>query len=198
MHAPCAVVAYAKGGPLARVWRNVTEGTYGASWREFCASVAALPMGQVWRHNQAGDLPGDRHDVDAEALAALTTANRGRRGFTFTHYDVLANLANRAAVAAANVAGFVVNLSANNLTHADALAALQIAPVAVVLPAETAPRADVRTPDGRRVVVCPATYLDKVSCETCQLCARASRKTIVGFPAHGAAKRLAETEAATA
>lgn len=41
---------------------------------------------------------------------------------------------NRAAVAAANAAGFTVNLSGNNVAHADALAALAIAPVVTVLP----------------------------------------------------------------
>jgi hypothetical protein len=51
--------------------------------------------------------------------------------------------------------------------------------------------ANVATPEGRKVAVCPATYQDNVSCATCQLCQRAKRKVIVGFPAHGASKRKA-------
>ena len=43
------------------------------------------------------------------------------------------------------------------------------------------------TPDGRRVVVCPATYRDDVNCKSCGLCQKA-RDVIVGFPAHGARK----------
>jgi hypothetical protein len=46
------------------------------------------------------------------------------------------------------------------------------------------------TPAGRKVVVCPATQRDDVSCATCALCAR-QRDVIVGFPAHGVAKKKA-------
>jgi len=65
---------------------------------------------------------------------------------------------------------------------------LDIAPVTVVLP-ETQ-TTNTTTPKGRKVVVCPATIKDNVSCATCQLCAR-QRDTIVGFPAHGVSKRKA-------
>jgi hypothetical protein len=184
---------YAKGGPLAGVWRKVTAETYGGSWESFTTAVAQLPEGQLWRHNQAGDLPGDRETIDAVAMGQLVEANRGRRGWTYTHYDVLANRKNLETVKAANQAGFVVNLSANNLDHADALAETGAGPVVTVLPGAVSGKADIRTPAGRRVVVCPATYRDDVSCASCKLCAR-SRAAIVGFPVHGAAKRLAEAE----
>jgi hypothetical protein len=52
-----------------------------------------------------------------------------------------------------------------------------------------------RTPAGRRVVVCPATQRDDVSCDTCQLCAR-QRDAIVGFPAHGTRKRTIDIKLA--
>jgi len=45
------------------------------------------------------------------------------------------------------------------------------------------------TPAGRKVVVCPATQRDDVTCESCRLCARINRSVIVGFPAHGAGAR---------
>lgn len=186
---------YAKAGPLAGVWRKVTAETYGGSWDAFCDQVAELPVGTLWRHNQAGDLPGDRETVDAGALAQLVAANAGRRGWTYTHYDVVDSEANRATVKAANEAGFVVNLSGNNLEHADRLAATGAGPVVTVLPASVHGKAEIRTPEGRRVVVCPATYRDDVSCASCGLCAR-QRAAIVGFPVHGAARRLAEKEAA--
>jgi hypothetical protein len=92
-------------------------------------------------------------------------------------------------VAYANAAGFTVNLSANNLAHADDLADLGIAPVVTVLPADATD--NTVTPKGRKVVICPATIRDDVSCATCGLCARL-RDAIVGFPAHGASKRKAE------
>jgi hypothetical protein len=64
----------------------------------------------------------------------------------------------------------------------------------VVLPADVAGRQPIATPAGRKVVVCPATYRDDVSCASCGLCAR-QRSAIVGFPAHGAAKRKADAVA---
>lgn len=124
-------------------------------------------------------------------MADLVAANKGRKGFTYTHYDVETDTQNREAVAEANANGFTVNLSANNLDHADALAATGAGPVVAVLPSDVTGKADIRTPEGRRVVVCPATYRDDVSCASCGLCAR-QRDAIVGFPVHGAAKRKAE------
>jgi hypothetical protein len=49
---------------------------------------------------------------------------------------------------------------------------------------------NVRTDAGRKVTVCPATYMDDVSCATCQLCQR-QRDFIIGFPAHGTSKKKA-------
>ena len=186
---------YADGGPLAIHWRAVTNGTRGTGIDEFAESVAALPEGQLWRHNQAGDLPGIGDSIDGADLNKIVTANTGRRGFTYTHKPVFGDSdtarANAAAVAAANRNGFTINLSANTLAEADTLASLSIAPVVVVLDAVEGIRADTTTPDKRRVVTCPATYRDDVSCATCKLCAVRDRTTIVGFPAHGAGKKKA-------
>jgi hypothetical protein len=140
----------------------------------------------LWRMNQAGDLPGDGDRIDGDALAQIVDANRGRRGFTYTHKPM--NADNAFHVAHANRHGFTINLSANNLADADRLADLRVAPVATVLPADAT--ANTVTPKGRKVVVCPATQRDDVSCATCGLCSR-QREAIVGFPAHGAAKRKA-------
>jgi hypothetical protein len=182
---------YANGGPLAIVWRGVTNGTRGTPWAEFCDDVASLPDGQLWRHNQAGDLPGDQEAIDPDALALLVQANAGKRGFTYTHYDVMRS-DNAGLVASANARGFTVNLSANNLDHADELASLGVGPVVSLLPADA--MANTMTPQGRKVVICPAVVRDDVSCATCQLCQR-QRDVIVGFPAHGSSKRKADTVA---
>ena len=160
------------------------SGQRGQLWPEFVAAVAALPAGQLWRHNQAGDLPGDGRTVDPVALGELVAANRGRRGFTYSHYRDPASLR---WIRAANEWGFTVNLSANDLVDADRLAETGAGPVVVVLPSSQT--TNTATPAGRRVVVCPATQRDDVSCATCQLCAR-QRSTIVGFPAHGTRRRV--------
>jgi hypothetical protein len=183
---------YAASGPLNLHWRNVTEGKVGDLWDTFTAQIAALPEGQAWRHNQAGDLPGDGDAIDAAKLNALVNANRGRRGWSYTHKPVDAkHIANRRAIADANADGFVINLSADTLAEADTLAALDVGPVVVVLDAQEGTKADTTTPEGRKVITCPATYRSDVTCASCLLCARAKRTTIVGFPAHGVYRKAA-------
>lgn len=175
---------YAEYGNVLLHWRKVNVGERGTNWAEFCSKIAALPDGQLWRHNQAGDLPGINNSIDMDAMHQLMAANMGKRGFTFTHKPMLGdNSANRNIVAASNLLGFTINLSGNNIAHADELKALDIAPVVCILP-QDAPHKQV-TPAGNIVIVCPAQTHDDVTCENCQLCARATRPTIIGFLAHG-------------
>jgi len=190
--ADCAMRAgcYAASGPLALHWAAVSAGTRGTSWGEFTHAIAALPEGQLWRHNQAGDLPQTGGTIDAVKLGQLVQANIGRRGFTYTHHRDAASLA---WVKHANAWGFTVNLSANDLQDADALADTGAGPVVVVLPSTQTE--NTTTPAGRKVVVCPATQRDDVSCATCQLCQH-QRGTIVGFPAHGTKKRVIDIKLA--
>lgn len=181
---------YAKAGPLWFRWLEVTRGERGGTWQEFVDKVAALPAGQLWRHNQAGDLPGEGDTINDAALGELVKANRDKRGFTYTHKPM--NEHNAFVVSLANYNGFTINLSANNLEHADTLAALAVAPVVTVLPADVQGNQKVFTPAGRQVAVCPATYDERVTCSSCQLCQRQNRKVIVGFPAHGAQRKSAD------
>ena len=178
--------------PMNLHWHNVSEGKAGGSWDTFTAQIAALPMGQPWRHNQAGDLPGDGDAIDAAKLSALVNANRGKLGWTYTHKPMDHMHRNRKAVADANANGFVINLSADTLAEADELAALNIGPVVVVLDAPEGAKADTTTPEGRKVITCPATYRDDVTC-CFRLPAMRSREaeTIVGFPAHGTYRKAA-------
>jgi hypothetical protein len=96
-------------------------------------------------------------------------------------------LENRRAVRRSNQQGFTVNLSSDSVTEADKLLALDIGPVAVVVPDDQ--RSNFTTPAGHRVVICPNVRNKKITCEKCRLCARASRKVIVGFPVHGTGKK---------
>ncbi|MEM8576019.1 MAG: hypothetical protein AAGF48_15525 [Pseudomonadota bacterium] len=153
------------------------------AFEELLAAIRALPEGTLWRHNQAGDLASDDQEtIDAKNLAAIVAANKGRRGFTYTHYDVERNAANREAVQLANQGGFRVNLSADTLEQADRLAELAIAPVTVVVPATV--QQSHRTPAGRKVIICPARQSSKMTCARCGICAK-NRKAIVAFPALG-------------
>ena len=187
---------YAKSGPLALHWAKVTKGDAGASWAQGMAAIASLPADTLWRHNQAGDLPGYADQIDGLLMRQLIAANTGKRGFTYTHKPVNGHYGalNRSLIAEANKAGFTVNLSADTLKEADELAALDIGPVVVVVSREHPETST--TPNGRRVVVCPAQSREDVTCASCQLCARVDRPVIVAFRAHGAGAKKAEAVAA--
>ncbi len=185
---------YADSGPLKLHWDKVTREERGDDWPTFISKIKDLPTGSKWRHNQAGDLPGDMEKLDNEKCIELAKANKGKRGFTYTHYDVLDNFQNAITVNMMNHLGFTVNVSANNLEHADKLCDLDIAPVATVLPIDQT--TNTVTPKGRKVVVCPATYKDDVSCASCMLCEKWDRNVVVGFPAHGTSKKKAAMVAA--
>jgi len=165
-------------------------------WNRFLSEIRALPEGQLWRHNQAGDLPGVGEEIDREMLRTLALANIGKRGFTYSHKPL--NRYNAAAIREANKAGFTVNLSANDLHEADDLVARRVGPVVVLLPEDARfhPKRFARTPSGTRIVICPAERADlevrKITCARCELCAVAERKSIVGFPAHGARKAMVD------
>lgn len=180
---------YAEGGPLALHWRGVDKGERGGTFEELLTHIKQLPRNQLWRHNQAGDLPPHPtrpNQIDLHAVLRLAAANKGRRGFTYTHYPPTPG--NRQAVRAANASGFTVSWSAESLEQADALAALGDGPVVTVLPIGA--KKTVRTPQGRAVMVCPASE-GKTDCVHCGICSQANRKVIVGFPAHGmGAKRV--------
>jgi hypothetical protein len=179
---------YAETGPLRLHWNAVTADQRGVDFTLFCETVAAMPDDTFWRHNQAGDLPHIGGVIDAGAMHMLIEANQGKKGFTYTHHDIGAGH-NLHLIELANVCGFTVNLSANDLDHADELAETGL-PVAVVLP--ILQMANTTTPAGRKVVICPAITRDDVSCATCQLCGKADRSVIIGFPSHGTGAKKAD------
>lgn len=178
---------YPEYGPVALHWKAITHGGRGYDLERFCAELKALPKGQLWRYGQAGDLPGDGRAIDTQALRAIVQANAGRHGFAYTHY-LPQDGDNAAVIAQANAEGFTINLSANDLSHADELASLGIAPVVVLLPEDQVK--PTHTPGGRHVAVCPASVRDDTACATCGICAK-QRESIIGFPVHGTGKKRA-------
>lgn len=179
---------YAKISPLNIHWIRISEGKQGDDWKTFLGKIQALPDNQIWRHNQAGDLPGDGKQIDVNKLIELVQANKGKRGFTYTHYSPK-NLNNKLAIKLANEEGFVINLSADNISQVDKLLELNIGPVVTVLPLNQSD--NLLTPAGNAVIVCPAVKDAYTTCQTCKLCAKANRKVVIGFPAHGVKKNKA-------
>jgi len=190
-------LCYAEHGMLGGfIWTKLDQLNVGETFQkgrikvysleELCLTVQDLPVGKIWRHNQAGDLPTkDNVTVDQDELNQLVAANCNRSGFTYTHFDVLDDLHNRQTVKAANDNGFTVNLSGNSAEHADQLYDAKCGPVTVVLPHDQ--MTNLKTPKGRKVVVCPARVKEKVTCASCGLCAR-QRDFIIGFPALGSGR----------
>ena len=190
---------YAESGPVNIHWNKISNGERGTSFDDFCEAISKLPKGQLWRHNQAGDLVGHNDMIHMPSLVKLVEANKGRRGFTYTHYPMTADdvsvqvdseqknaiaLHNRAAIKYANENGFTINVSANSPEHAERLKKICDGPVVCVAPEsfETDSRA----------VVCPAINREDTSCVTCGLCQNVKRGKTVAFPVHGTRKKAAE------
>lgn len=141
---------------------------------------------------QAGDLPGIGDEIDRAQVERLVDALDGLEAWGYTHKPVIGNAENAEAVRYCNDHGVAINLSANDLGHADELMELGIGPVAVTLPKDS-PKRGVTTPAGRRVIVCPAVT-GNITCSTCggtkgALCHRIARGYVVGFPAHGTGEK---------
>jgi hypothetical protein len=188
---------YAAYGPISWHWAKLNGGKVGVTWNEFLTKIRKLYRGSLWRHNQFGDLAGNGDAIDAVKLGELVSANTGKRGFTYTHKPVLSRqgehaATNRNLVANANARGFTVNLSGNNLTHADELKACNAGPVVTIVPVNSANT--LFTPKGHKVIVCPAQTRENVTCATCRLCANATRAVIIGFKAHGMGAKYVEKQ----
>ena len=175
---------YAEDYYTAMNWNKVPA--RGDNLSDLCEKIAALPEGQLWRHNVAGDLPGRGETVDAAALGEIVRANIGKRGFTYTHKKSA-----EAVIWARHATnwGFTVNLSADDAGEADTLAAHGL-PLVCIVPMDTPEKTT--TPGGLPIVVCPAQTRDDKTCADCGLCARADRAVIVGFRAHGTRAKIAD------
>lgn len=181
---------YANAGPLGLHWRKVSGGERGMEWDDFCETIAKLPKRQLWRHNQAGDLPHVDGEIDEDLVLDLVDANEGRNGFTYTHHD-MGIPHNRAMVRLCNRRGFTVNVSANTVSEAIRLKSAVTSPVVTIVPSEFWGDSKVVNVDGFSVFRCPAEYDKSIICATCGACAVSERKSIIGFTVHGTQKKKA-------
>jgi len=168
-------------------WNQVPK--RGDTIADACAKIAALPDGQLWRHNVAGDLPGLKEDIDPAALGEIVKANFGKRGFTYTHKkspDAIHWI--RHAVQW----GFTINLSADDAGEADELSAHGL-PLVCIVPMDTPEHTT--TPAGRPITICPAQTREYMTCAVCQLCQKADRRAIIGFRAHGTKAKQTDARA---
>jgi len=178
---------YAINGHLGMHWKKVSSGERGLPYREAAAAILTdrRKVTPIVRLNQAGDLPvNDRGDIDIDAVSDLVSAltkKGGERIYTYTHrlrprdiaairtlHDMHPNL--------------TVNLSANNVKHADILRqAYPDMPIACLHPFDT--------DRPKNLAKCPAQLSDSISCFSCgngsPLCSRRDRTQYIGFDPHG-------------
>jgi len=182
---------YGEYGPISWHWKKMEEGTTATGspvetdWDIALSKISKLPKDSLWRHNEVGDLPSGKtcEHIDKKLLKELVSANKGKRGFTYTHK--LEIKSNFKLIKWSNENGFTINLSGNNVSHADMLIKKNVAPVTVVVPIDVVE--NFKTPDGNKVVICP-NVTKGVTCKDCGLCQISTRKCIVAFPAHGVKK----------
>jgi hypothetical protein len=171
-------------------WKKVTSGERGTDWETFTHAIKRLPRGQVWRHNQSGDLPGKSSTINADELRALVKANKGKHGYTYTHKPLTKR--NVELIKDANDNGFTINASCDNIKDLDKVMAKGL-PAVAIAPSD-APRKLI-TKKGNVSVGCPAAYREDTTCANCghgdPLCARPNRPYAIHFPAHGVSKRKA-------
>jgi hypothetical protein len=177
---------YAKSGPQAIHWRKVSNAERGVSWEEFTKLISKIAKGQLWRHNVSGDLPHNDGNIDYLKLRKLIDANRGKKGYTYTHH--ILNDHNVIAVQNSNSLGFTVNASCESVDDADRVMSEHNIPAVAVVNSDKTDRF-YKTATGRKVITCPATIHENVTCATCGLCQVADREFVIAFPAHGNAKR---------
>ena len=178
---------YGKGGPQNIHWQAISSGARGYEWDQFLLKIKSIKRGQLWRHNVTGDLPVVSNGVvDSVKTAQLVNANKGKKGFTFTHHPLTNN--NLPIIKDANAGGFTVNVSTESIEVADKVMSEHGIPAVAVVNSTKTDRF-YKTESGRKVITCPATIHENVTCSTCGLCQIVDRQFIIAFPAHGNAKR---------
>ena len=198
---------YAEGGHLAIHWNRLSSGNSNRelTLEQLCGAIKSLPYKQLWRHNQAGDLPrGNDNEgrlIDTEALRKIVAANKGKRGFTYTHFPwdrtTWESRDNYASIRKANRNGFTINVSCETEQQVDLAAAFGL-PAVIAVPEGTPD--SWHTEGGNLVKTCPAVLDDNITCSTGGIC---QKQTLVGpkgerrprhtiaFPLHGVRKAAA-------
>jgi hypothetical protein len=173
----CKAQCYAKKGPMLWHWRKLTAGTKGMDWATLMQRIWDMPL-DIWRHNQAGDLPGTGETIDRYMLSELVCANRYRRGWTYTHKWRAAGNVEMIERAIRN--GFAINLSTDNMEDYDSvLKTWPNMPATTIVARETH-----WTPAGNRLITCPEQLGKVKHCVDCMLCAKMDRPCGIALIQH--------------
>ena len=200
----------------------MSSGERGGTWDNLTDKVKTLKAGTMYRHNQAGDFFYDtdeqgRELINLAMLKGLVDANKSSnaKGYTYTHHK-LDYVHNLEAVKYANTNGFTVNGSTESMTQADEVVNLGV-PAVTIIPTTHEQitsfksvdpsdgkkkelfkvKGKITTPEGRKVVVCPAQRAHPNKCETCKLCTDSKRDYVIAFVAHGNKKNSLNSKLST-
>lgn len=146
--------------------------------------------GAFVRHSIAGDIAlAGTSSLDMRLLDALADlyGAAGVKAVSYTHCKISVSL-DRIAVLSAMKKGFVLNASAESTAYAERCFLAGIPAVIAVPEGEKSPE---KTPNGIAVTQCPAQKIAGITCAKCGLCAKANRKFIIAFKAHGYAHKKA-------
>ncbi len=175
---------YAENFPLVLHWAKQEQ--TGVDFSTVIYAVRSLPKDSIWRLFEAGDFepsPENPELIAASQVLSLLSANKGKRGFGYTHYPVLPNLE---VLQLMNSSGLTINASAD--TFKQAVTYFSLGLPTTLLVSENFPKDSVV--DGVRIVVCPnQSTPNKPTCLQCQMCAKPDRDYVIGFRAHGTKKR---------
>lgn len=175
---------YAENFPLSLHWNKVSD--TGVSSQDLADKLAELPMGQLWRHNVAGDLPTLNGTIDTLEMMPILRAvkNRQLKTILYTHHAFTRN--NVARLQIMREHGVNVNASCESIEQANH--ALDNGINSVMVTPIGSPRRE--KIGSTTLVACPAQYRDNVTCASCGLCAhdRVASRVVVTFEAHGARK----------
>jgi len=178
------------GGPIFMHWNRIDSGQTGISFDAMVERVEKdRSLSRMKRFFDVGDLPGYGNRINYRQLMRLANAASQGDSIAFTHKPLTPY--NTRAIQDAIGAGFCVNLSTNNLIHADEVARLATGPVATVLPSDCTDPI-VWTPSGREVRQCRHAT-EGLICADCGWCSKVKRGFIVGFAAHGSMKKTVDT-----
>ena len=189
---------YARAGHVRIHWDRINKS--GMDFDSLLMNIKNIPYNQVWRYGVAGDLPGTKENISESMLKRLVKANTGKRGYAYTHKNP--NIPRNAnLIKFANMNGFTINLSSNNVAQADDYLKLNVGPVVTLIQSDMPKEWKTsKTPGDNLIVRCPAEYNEKTTCSNCggangPLCVRSDRKYVIGFTTHGIAKNKASTVA---
>jgi len=179
---------YAENFPMSLAWKRVQD--EGEEFSKIALKIRASGAAK-FRAFTAGDMPHSRGKIDKAFAAELIALAKSVPMICYTHHrvdDTKTGEHNRAVIKSARRFGAAINSSADDWQDVDKRMA-QGLPVVTVLPEGTTE--SVKTAAGNTIRVCPARLPDSaVTCANCKLCQNPDRTYAIGFPVHGARRRV--------